>query len=133
MSQLSTDYLIQDCTKKGADLLLKSMQQEIIESNLAMADEYYLAIQEQRLVGVIGIKPKNHLYHLFVDQSLHNQGVGRSLWEKVISQQPNKSATFTVNSSMHAIGFYLKLGFIASSAVVVKNGIPSIPMKICTK
>ena len=130
IQQLTTKYIIKDCTKEGADILLNSMRAEIIESQLLAGDDYYLAEESQQLVGVIGIKSNQHLFHLFVEQTLHHQGIAGLLWNKVISQKQYQNCSITVNSSLNALGFYQKLGFVAVSSMQVKRGIPSIPMKI---
>jgi len=128
--QLTKEFIVKDCTKEGAETLLRSMRTEIIKSQLLAGDAHFLVEEDDRLVGVIGLKSNNHLVHLYVDKTHQNRGAARSLWEKLVAFKNPQVCTITVNSSLNAIGFYQKMGFIAESSGQVKNGIPSIPLKI---
>ena len=130
IQQLTEEFIVKDCTKEGTETLLRTMKTEIIKSQILAGDAHYLAEVDDRLVGVIGLKSSKHLVHLYVDKTHQNRGIARSLWEKLVALQNHQVCSITVNSSLNAIGFYQKMGFIAESTGQVKNGIPSIPMKI---
>jgi predicted GNAT family N-acyltransferase len=82
------------------------------------------------LAGVVGIRDHTHLYHLFVDKSAHEQGLGKQLWQVARDHclALKGDTKFTVNSSNHALAFYQKLGFKATGPAFSKMGIVSTPM-----
>ncbi|HET9679877.1 MAG TPA: GNAT family N-acetyltransferase, partial [Gammaproteobacteria bacterium] len=70
----------------------------------------------------------SHIYHLFVSEHAHGKGVGRVLYNYIKTR--TRQNHFTVNSSRHAIGFYQKLGFVATDAEQMKDGLFYLPMKV---
>ena len=92
---------------------------------------YHVAEFNNQVVGVIGIKNNNHLYHLFVSEAHHKKGIGRLLWAVARDAciAAGNSETFIVNSSRYAQDFYKKLGFVAQSEPQERNGVVSIPMR----
>jgi len=138
--RLTRRYISKDCTPAGAKRLLHSMEAKHIQGYLNSGYRYYLAEIDHQLVGVIGFiaEPSQHqfhLYHLFVDDKFQKQGIARKLWLMALNNnnQPQQQMKVTLNSSLNALKFYQKLGFVADSSTVWKNGIPSIPMKLTIK
>jgi len=74
---------------------------------------------------VLGIDDR-HIYHLFVAEKHQNTGVARQL---LLAAQ-GLARGFSVNSSVFARGFYEKMGFVAESDPLERNGILTIPMKL---
>ena len=63
----------------------------------------------------------------FVDGKYHRKGIGKKLWEVVLS---NTSANLiTVHSSLYAAKIYKKLGFYETDSVKEEGGIQYIPME----
>jgi N-acetylglutamate synthase-like GNAT family acetyltransferase len=96
------------------------------------AYRYHVAEQDGRIVGMIAMRGNSHLYHLFVDETMHDTGLGRRLWEHgraECARQGNRGR-YTVNATPDTIGFYEKLGFRESGEMHVRNGHPAIPMTL---
>ena len=68
------------------------------------------------IAGVILVKDWWNLTNLFVDPGRQRRGVGRALMANVLDQCRGRSprGALLVNSSTNAVGFYRRLGFVAS-------------------
>ena len=87
----------------------------------------YGAFDQDALIGITA--SRNHGEHIalfFVDGKYHRKGIGRMLWELLLSE--NDSTSITVHSSLFAENVYKKLGFIPTDTVQEENGIRFIPM-----
>jgi GNAT superfamily N-acetyltransferase len=87
---------------------------------------YILAEDASGICGVVGLRDTRHLYHLFVKEALHRQGLGRELWQRVMST--SSSLYFTVNASLFAIPVYTRLGFVRAGEQQSRNGVTIQPM-----
>lgn len=96
------------------------------------AYRYHVAEHDGRIVGMIAMRSNSHLYHLFVDETMHGTGLGRRLWEhaKVECARSGNRGRYTVNATPDTIGFYERLGFAVSGEMHVRNGHPAIPMTL---
>ena len=92
----------------------------------------FIAITNENIVGVMTLRKETHIMLAFVHKDYHNKGIGKKLFEHVLHEvcSANSSiSAFTVNSSPYAVGFYEKLGFIATSEEQEKHGIRYVPMR----
>ena len=133
--RLSEKYIATEFTSEGRETLLNSMTPAAIKKHMQSGFRYHVAEVESQLVGVVGVKDNSHLYHLFVAETFHRQGIARSLWqiaaeECLVKGNPGE---FTVNSSEYAQNAYAALGFVAQSGPQDKNGVIFIPMKLTIK
>lgn len=121
-------YVTYEFNQHAEQTLLNSMNPEAIAGYLEKGFQYFIAEANNRpeIIGVLGIKDLNHLYHLFVAESYHQQGIAKSLWAHYLELA--KPTRVTVNSSHYALDVYLKIGFKVSGKAEVKQGISSIPM-----
>jgi GNAT superfamily N-acetyltransferase len=123
-------FISHDYPPKGEQTMLNAMSESAIRANLAGDCRYLLATTSVKgvttLVGVLGVKGNDHLYHLFVAENYHGQGVGEALWRECLHQF--SAQHFRVNASRYAIGFYQHLGFVARDAAWEKNGVTCYPM-----
>ena len=80
------------------------------------------------LIGIIGVhRERQHISLFFVLPHYHRQGIGKSLFDYMMS---NCNFTYiTVNSSTYAETFYTSLGFKKVGKKEINKGIVSIPMK----
>ncbi|MDX1810782.1 MAG: GNAT family N-acetyltransferase [Gammaproteobacteria bacterium] len=127
---LTKKFILPDIEPKARPAFLEMLSPEAFMRNLT-ADFYYkVANKDQELIGFIGIKNKNHLYHLFVREDMQKQGVAHALWNAMLEIyiEQEKQKTFTVNASLNAKGFYEKLGFIAQAETLNRNGVRFVPM-----
>ncbi len=91
---------------------------------------YHVAEAGGELAGAVAIRDGAHLYHLFVARRFHRRGLATRLWEHARAEAltHGNPGRFTVNSSLHAIPLYEHLGFTASGAAMVKDGLAFQPM-----
>lgn len=92
---------------------------------------YHVAEAEGVLAGVAGVRDGGHLYHLFVAEPYHGRGIAARLWESAEreARAHGNPGRFTLNSSRFAIPFYERLGFTATDALQVKDGLAYLPMQ----
>ena len=96
---------------------------------------YYSMVAESggKLAGVIELKEYNHISMLYVEKAFHKKGVAKELirvaLEKVSSSNSNL-CDITVNSSIYAVPFYEKLGFIQFEEEKTIYGVIHIPMMV---
>lgn len=88
------------------------------------------AFVDGRLAGVVAIRDRSHLYHLFVAAEFQKRGLARTLWNhaKQAALLAGSARIFTVNSTPHAEPVYERFGFQATGPRVEANGIAFIPM-----
>lgn len=99
----------------------------LLELILKNGITYFGAYDEEKLVGLVGIRLKEgHICFFFVDGAYHRRGIGRSLFEFVKSRVYVRP--ITLNSSPYGLPFYNALGFKAVSAEQTVNGIRFTPM-----
>ncbi len=72
-----------------------------------------IALDGDRVIGVITVRNRNLISLLFVDEKYHHLGVGSTLIRKMGEYLKNsRSEVFvSVKSSPYAIGFYRSMGF----------------------
>jgi len=78
-------------------------------------------IINEKIVGYISIKNKNHIYHLFVASEHQNKGVAKVLWENI--HKINNESTYTVRSSLCAVPVYESFGFKKTSSITKKDNV----------
>ena len=116
---------------EGRSALLAYSAAELIAQGMRENVRYHVAEDTGKLIGSVGIRDDRHLFHLFVAETHHRQGIGRALWEtaKAAAEPGNAGAGFTVNSSRFAIPFYRTLGFVETGPPEERQGIVSVPMR----
>ena len=113
------------------------MNEDAIKRYLLEGYCYHLADDDNnKIIGVIGIKNNSEIYHLFVDENHQGRGISRYLWELAKSNcfKNGSNGFFTVNSAVNAKQVYLKFGFLATDKITLNSGIKEIPMELyCSK
>ena len=80
------------------------------------------------LVGVLGIREKDsHLSMLFIHPDYQRQGIGKELFDCMLTT--TKARSMTVNASTSAVPFYKQLGFAQSAEATNYHGLISVPMR----
>ena len=120
--ELSIIYICHEFTKEGADALLASMSPDAIRKYIEAGYQYHVAEISNRLIGISGVKDNSHLYHLFVAEKYHRQGIGNQLIGIITDYcKENKFQYLTVKTLDESVNyepydktraFYLKEGFI---------------------
>jgi ribosomal protein S18 acetylase RimI-like enzyme len=120
----------------GAERFLRTITPEAIADYILNPRYLYLAgCIDQRLAGVVAIRDRTHLFHLFVEPAFQRQGVGRALWCRASSEAAatGVGAGFTVNSATSAVPVYERLGFRVTGPRVEQDGIAFVPMRLAVK
>lgn len=132
VEKLVRRYILKDCTPEGRRVLLASIAPEALRDAMNRGVQYHLAANGPDLFGVVAMRDASHLHHLFVADSVRGTGVGRRLWETArdeICMHGTAPPVFTVNSSLHAVGFYRALGFQPTGPEEEREGVRFQPMR----
>lgn len=101
--------------------------------NMFAMGEYYAfgAYRDNVIVGVLGIRKHWHISLLFVEPSLHHQGIATALLKRGFLEAKKAGIKeLTVYSSPYARDFYHKIGFVDIDNEKTADGIRFTPMKI---
>lgn len=95
------------------------------------AYQMFVALDRDKIVGMITLRNSTHISLLFVDEKYHRRGIGRALMEHLTNYLLTEVGAdhVTVNASPYGVGFYHKLGFKDLRPEEVKDGIIYTPMK----
>lgn len=127
---VSESYISETLTEAGFTRLAESMSPESTRERIDNKWTHILELEDGKILGVVVVKPECHLYHLFVDAGLHGAGHGRRLFELADERtlKNSNSRITTVNSSLNAVGFYMRLGFEPNGQEMNDNGVRFQPM-----
>jgi molybdenum cofactor guanylyltransferase len=134
ISQLETvlaeTFITPEYSSTGASVLLESLSPDETRERMNKGVRYHVAVANGQIVGVAALIPRGHLYHLFVADSHHKQGIAKRLWEVVRDEAlaSGNPGRITVNSSRYAIPFYERLGFVKDGGIAEKNEVTCQPM-----
>lgn len=109
--------------REGVEAFRRFLSDRTFISRMPM----YGAFDGGRLVGMLAMRPPQHISLFFVEADCQGRGVGRRLFERM--KRDYKRQTFTVYSSPGAVGFYRRLGFIPLGEERVSGGIRYVPMQ----
>lgn len=93
--------------------------------------EMIVAVENEKIIGVISVRNISHISLLFVDEAFHKRGVARSLMRYLCDYLASEAGAekVTVNSSPYAVGFYHKMGFRDTASELQQSGIRYTPME----
>lgn len=138
VTSLAHFYLEETAQSPSAELpewFAATIERNAFEARIK-STEYLNLVYEQagEVKGYIAIKLGEqpfaaHLYHLFVHESIHDQGIARQLWRQAQAHLPEVSR-YSLRSSLFAVPVYEKLGFQISGAAGDKDGIGFQPMAL---
>lgn len=91
-----------------------------------------LALEEEKIIGLITLRNGYHISLLFVEGEYHRQGIGSALIGALATYllEETKIRFLTVNAAPYAIEFYHKIGFFDLAGEQEKEGIFYTPMKL---
>ncbi|WP_428025141.1 GNAT family N-acetyltransferase [Arcobacter sp.] len=72
--------------------------------------EQFVYIIDKKIVGLLTIKDKNQIFHLFVDSNYHKKGIAKKFWE--FTKMTYNTENMKVNASLYAIKVYESFGFV---------------------
>ena len=91
--------------------------------------KFYTAVHDGRIVGVLAMRPMNHISLFFVERQWQGKGIGRMLFESM--KACTNATMYTVNAAPYAFGIYENLGFAPTDEEKTVKGIRFIPMTYC--
>lgn len=130
--ELSKSFLVSP-SGEGAEPFFAAIGEPAIHGYVSASNFVYLVAKaEGQLAGVVALRDNSHLFHLFVAEPFQGQGLGGKLWNtvKIKAIQSGNTGKFTVNSSLNALPFYERFGFMASGPVVRTHGVAFQPMQL---
>lgn len=109
-----------DTTKNTKERLLEKFSKKPI---------FYVAEEDSHIVGMInGVSDR--ISSLFVDESQHRKGIGKALLENfVIEAKDCDSDYISIESSLYAVEFYQKMGFLKTTGIVNHMGLKVYKME----
>ncbi len=124
----SEQFILPRLSDEGKQTYLRSHSLDQMKERIDQF-QYQLLEDNEKIVGIVGMRRPSHLFHLHVAPERHGQGFGRMLWTAAKDRaiQIDRPDKFTVNSSAYAVPFYEKLGFVAGK-LEVRNGVEYVPM-----
>lgn len=119
-------------SEDGLSHLLTGMTPENQAERLRDGYQFFVAEDTGSIIGVVAIRPPTHLYYLFVHPDRQRNGIGRQLWKLALDWAIETSSldTFTLNSSLNAIGAYERLGFSIAGPMQERHGVRYQPMQL---
>ena len=113
-----------DYSEEGVHSFKEFIENEEIIKSL----EFFGAYDQGELKGVLATNEnRKHNCGFFVKAQYHRQGIGRKLWEYVLSSSKNN--TFTGHSSPYAVPVYRKLCFVDTNTEQSADVMRYTPMK----
>uniref|UniRef100_UPI004056B27A GNAT family N-acetyltransferase n=1 Tax=Acetatifactor sp. TaxID=1872090 RepID=UPI004056B27A len=84
-----------------------------------------VALDKERIVGAGSVRNRNHLSLLFVDEEYHRRGIGAAIMTNLCEylEKEEGEKYMSLNAAPYAVGFYRKLGFLATSPEEEYSGI----------
>lgn len=117
--------------KGRKEFLSKITSEKFVERSKSKKREYYVAVRNNQVIGVIGMKKnQRRIGLLFVDKRFHRKGVAKALVgkiEPILKKESNKS--IKTRSSLYAVKFYEKMGYKKSTGLIKSKGMIYQPMR----
>ena len=132
MRSLSLEFVLQDSAPEAIATFLAANDAQGLRKFAAGGIVYHVAMLDERLVGFVAVREHKHLYHMFVERSLHGHGIGRALWAVAYqcALDAGGDGTFTVNASDFAVPAYEAMGFLRSAPRLCLKGLYANPMRL---
>ncbi|NRA71116.1 MAG: GNAT family N-acetyltransferase [Gammaproteobacteria bacterium] len=135
ISRNSKLLLVDDFDDGGLEFFLRSVEAKSIREYMEQGFSYFVASENDDVIGVIAIKDYSHMFHLFVDKNHHQRGIAKKLWDVIrgYSLKKGNKGYFTLNSTTYALPIYQRWGFEQTSEAQRSYGIRYTPMKLVIK
>lgn len=124
-------YDAPDYPREGIENFKEFVTDDVLK-NMFHSGEYqlFVAVCEEKIIGIISLRDRNHISLLFVESEYHRQGVGAGLINTLTDYMRDEmgQTSVTVNASPYAVGFYHKVGFEDTDIQQLVSGILFTPM-----
>lgn len=87
---------------------------------------FYTAMENDTVVGVLGMRENNHIGYFYVKATHHKRGIGKALFNQMLKEY---CGDITVNACPYGVQVYTRLGFVPTDTQKNENGIIFTPMK----
>ena len=93
---------------------------------------YLAAWSGARIAGVIAMRDRSHVHHLFVARAFQRRGVATRLWQRAkdAALAAGNDGGFSVRSSEYAVPVYERFGFRVAGKRGEMDGIVFVPMRL---
>lgn len=121
-----------DYGKEGIENFKKFISDPVLRRMFLLGTYHmYVATCNEKIVGMITLRDKNHISLLFVDEAYHRRGIGRALIDTIgaFSKEEYGKREITVNAAPYGVEFYHKVGFYNTSPMEAVGGIIYTSMK----
>ena len=117
VSTVASEHIGPSLYDGGIEVLIASLGPEPTRKRILDNWFHLCALKDEKLIGVVVVRPPSHLYHLFVVSDLQRQGIGGQLFAAADAATiaNSQSRISTVNSSLNAVPVYERLGFSKTS------------------
>lgn len=122
-----------DPERKPLERLLRGITERALRSDTTADNILYLAgFVGKKLAGVIAIRDKTHIIHLFVAPEFQFRGIARKLWQAAGSAciAAGNHEGFTVEAAPQSVPVFENFGFHATGPKSEKKGTGSLPMRL---
>ncbi|KJG40643.1 acetyltransferase [Photobacterium angustum] len=85
-------------------------------------------VSDGEVLGFAALRDGNYLTHLFVANSQQGSGLGRALLNHLLNQTDAREVS--LRSSVNAVEFYNRNGFVTTGEEAEFNGIRFVPMSL---
>ena len=129
VSNVFNEFVASELTKKA---IKKWLEEQIPEKQIERSKtrDIFVAVINNKIVGMIEGKKNNKVTRLFVDKGHHGKGIASSLMNKIEKLYEKRGATqIKVWSSLYAQKFYEKMGYRKTTRLIKKEGMIYQPMK----
>lgn len=91
----------------------------------------FVAVEGDKIIGLISLRSGNHISLLFVDNEYHRRGVGKALVKYLQEYMlfHTRHVKMTVNAAPYGVPFYHRIGFRDTGIETKKDGIIYTPME----
>lgn len=90
---------------------------------------FYGALDNDRVVGALGMRENNHIGYFYIDPDYQRQGIGKKLFN--LMKNDYEVHTFTVNAMPTGVDAYCRLGFTVAGELENRGGVITTPLKYC--
>ena len=87
---------------------------------------FYTAMENDTVIGVLGMRENNHIGYFYVSEKHHRRGIGKMLFNEMMKDY---DGDITVNACPYGVPVYKRLGFEETDTQKNVNGIIFTPMK----
>ena len=95
---------------------------------------YWVALMDGQLVGVLGMRDRQRIMHLFVGESYQRRGIARALWNcaksELMAGGGGADISVVTNSSIYAIPVYERFGFKVIGPQAERSGVAYVPIQL---